>query len=261
MNGAFARRRIGTPAKNNTQRLPADTPAVVWTTEALTVITDQPLREEQSVLVRAGALGLQGKLVVPDDALAVVMSIDETGDCQLQSFHRVVASKLNDAGIATLLFDLLTPNEQADARVAANCRNDIQLLASRVATATDWLSDGARIGCLPVGYFGTGVGSAAALAAAAERPAVVSAIVSSSGRPLLVRPALPQVRAPTLLITLGSNGALVKLNRAAFSQMLCKKCLELVPDLRDESDLQDEVARLALDWFAQHLVANTELGG
>jgi dienelactone hydrolase len=183
----------------------------VWPTEASTVVTRQYTRYEQPVLVRAGSVALQGKLIVPDAAAAVVMSVDETGDCQLQSFHRVVASKLNSAGIATLLLDLLTPDEQTNARVAANCRNDIQFLASRVVGATDWLSRAPRTGCLPIGYFGTSVGSAAALAAAAERPAIVSAVVSSSGRPLLVRPALPRARAPTLLIALGSDGALVKL--------------------------------------------------
>jgi putative phosphoribosyl transferase len=141
-------------------------------------------------------------------ARGVVMFLDESGSSLLDARHCAVARSLNDSGIATLLIDLLTADEHANSRVAADRRNDLQLLASRVVRATDWLGSGLQTQSLPIGYFGTGIGGAVALAAAAERPAVVSAIISCSGRPLLLRPALPQVRAPTLLIASGSDAAL-----------------------------------------------------
>jgi dienelactone hydrolase len=227
--------------------------------ETLTLTTRQDLQKAKRELVlHYSSEQLQGQLVLPEHARGVVVSIEETGHCEHQSFHRAIGSKLEEAGIATLLIDLLTPDERADARLAAFCRNHIQLLASRVVAATDWLSDSPHTSCLPIGYFGTGVGSAAALAAAAERPASVSAMVLHSGHPMLVRPALPRVRAATLLITHTSDSANVKLNRAAFSQLLfCEKSLEVVPTLGGDAGALEHVAKLASDWFDHHLVPRT----
>jgi dienelactone hydrolase len=228
-------------------------------TETFTLTPPQLLRDEKPEFVlHYSPEPLQGQVTLPEHARGVVVSIEETGHCEHQSFHRAIGSKLDEAGIATLLIDLLTPDGQADARLAAFCRNHIQLLASRVVAATDWLSDSRRTSCLPIGYFGTGVGSAAALAAAAERPASVSAIVLHSGHPMLVRPALPRVRAATLLVTHTSDSAIVKLNRAALSQlMFCEKSLEVVPALGGEAGALEHVAKLATDWFDHHLVPRT----
>jgi dienelactone hydrolase len=208
----------------------------------------------EASMVEVGRLRLAGRLCVPASAQGIVVCIDDSGSSLMGSCHATIAAALGDAGIATLLLDLLTTNEHA-ASIAGSLIHDIQLLASRVVSATDWLDDGSAMGYLPIGYFGTGVGSAVALSAAAERPAAVSAIVACSGRPLLVRAALPQVRAPTLLITFERDIALAKVNRAGLSQMLCQKRLEIVPVVRaDEGDALKEVGRLASAWFERHLV-------
>jgi dienelactone hydrolase len=181
--------------------------------------------------------------------------MDESGSSVLDARHRAIGSALADANVATLLVDLLTASEHADVTKAGYQRNDIQLLASRVVSATDWLGNEAVTGGLPIGYFGTGCGCAVALAAAAERPAAVSAIVACDGRPLLARPALPQVRAPTLLITGESDVALTGLNRAGLSQMFCEKYLEIVPaEHGDDVGLHSVVGRLARAWFDRYLV-------
>jgi len=206
-------------------------------------------------MMELGRLGLAARLCIPEKARGVVLCIDESGSRLLDACHGGVASALNDAAFATLAIDLLTTNEHADEAVAGYRYNDIPLLASRVVSATDWLSGDARTGNLPIGYFGTGVGGAVALAAAADRPAAVTAIVAYNGRPLLARAALPQVRAPTLLITLEYDTALSKLNRAGLSQMFCQKCLEIVPAVHaDKIEPLKEVGRLARVWFERYLV-------
>jgi putative phosphoribosyl transferase len=197
--------------------------------------------------VQVGRLRLQGSLRIPERANGVVVCIDGSGSSLFDGCHLAVASALNDSGIATLLIDLLTNDDHP--------REDFQFLASRLVDATDWLDAQRQTTDLPLGYFGTGTGAAVALAAVAERPAIVSAIVSSSGRPLLVRAALPQVRAPTLLITSERDTALVKLNRSALSQMLCHKCLELVPATLDESAPVQDLGTLTRDWFERYLLA------
>jgi putative phosphoribosyl transferase len=205
-------------------------------------------------MVAIGRLGLPGRLCLPDSARGIVVCIDDSGSSLVDACHATVAAALDDAAIATLRIDLLTTNEHADG-IASYVRNDVQLLASRVISATDWLDAASAAGCFSIGYFGTGVGCAVALAAAAERPTAVSAIVACSGRPLLVPAALPQVRAPTLLIILEHDIALAKLNRAGLSQMLCQKCLKIVPAVSTgEGDALKEVGRLARAWFERHLV-------
>ncbi|HEY1296929.1 MAG TPA: hypothetical protein VGJ60_27955 [Chloroflexota bacterium] len=204
--------------------------------------------------VQVGRLRLDGQLHIPDKPRGVVLCIADGGSSLLDLEHRAVAVALNDAAIATLLIDLLTDKERADACVAAYRRNDIQLLASRAVGATDWLGGEVQTQDLPIGYFGTGIGAAIGLAAAACRPASVSAIVCFGGRPLLVRPALPQVRAPTLLIVFEDDGALVKLNRSALSQILGEKCLQVVPMVHDSSAIE-AMLRPARGWFQQYLVS------
>jgi dienelactone hydrolase len=164
---------------------------------------------------------------------------------------------LNKAGLATLLIDLLTPDEEAiDARTA-HLRFDIDLLAERLVATTDWLTQYPDTQSLPIGYFGASTGAAAALVAAAERPDAVGAVVSRGGRPDLAGPALMRVRAPTLLIVGGNDTEVIELNRAAFARLRCEKQLVIVPGathLFEEPGALDEVARLAREWFHRHLV-------
>ena len=168
---------------------------------------------------------------------------------------------LTEAGMSALLVDLLTPEEQSDARIASSRRYDVERLARRLAEATDWLTDELYTETL-VGYFGTGMESAAVLAAAAQRPALVSAVVLCDGRPLLAEPALPQVRAPTLLIVPEQDLALVRLNQAAIGRLLCEKRLAVVPGahrLLQDSSAAPRVAQLARDWFERRFRPAAEL--
>jgi pimeloyl-ACP methyl ester carboxylesterase len=181
-----------------------------------------------------------------DHALVVVAR----GDAPEQA-RAALVQVLTEAGISALLVDLLTVEEQSDARVASYQRYDVERLARRLAEVTDWLTDELNTE-IPVGYFGAGMESAAVLAAAAQRPASVSAVVLCDGRPLLVEPALPQVRSPTLLIVPEQDLALVRLNRAAIGRLLCQKRLAVVPGahrLLQQSSAVPRVAQLARDWF------------
>jgi dienelactone hydrolase len=170
---------------------------------------------------------------------------------------------LNEANLATLLVDLLTPDEEAiDARTA-HLRFDIGLLTERLIGATDWLTQHPDTRHLRVGYFGASTGAGAALVAAAERPDVVGAVVSRGGRPDLAGPALAHVRVPTLLIVGGHDLQVIQLNRVAFAQLRCERELVIVPGathLFEEPGTLDEVARLAREWFERYLVAAQLIG-
>jgi dienelactone hydrolase len=163
---------------------------------------------------------------------------------------------LNEAKLATLLVDLLTPDEEAIDMRTAHLRFDIGLLARRLVAVTDWLKGQPHTRELRIGYFGASTGAAAALVAAAERVEAVGAIVSRGGRPDLAGPALARVRAPTLLIVGGNDVQVIELNRSAFAQLNCAKQLEIIPGathLFEEPGALDAVARLARDWFERYL--------
>jgi dienelactone hydrolase len=163
---------------------------------------------------------------------------------------------LEHAGLATLLMDLLTRDEEAIDQLTAHLRFDIGLLAERLVATTDWLTQQTDTHHLSTGYFGASTGAAAALVAAAERAEAVRAIVSRGGRPDLAGPALSRVRAPTLLIVGGRDELVVELNRAALQQLGGEKRLEIVPGathLFEEPGTLEEVARLACDWFVKYL--------
>jgi dienelactone hydrolase len=168
-----------------------------------------------------------------------------------------VARVLREAGLATLLLDLLTGDEEAVDMETGLLRFDIGLLAGRVVGATDWLAREPETARLPVGYFGASTGAAAALVAAAERPETVGAVVSRGGRPDLAGDALPQVRAPTLLIVGGFDGPVIGLNRQALERLgSAEKQLVIIPGathLFPEPGALEEVARLAAEWFTRHL--------
>jgi putative phosphoribosyl transferase len=213
--------------------------------------------DERLVRVTTGAVKLDGNLNLPEDSRAVVLFAHGSGSSRHSSRNRYVARLLNGAKLATLLIDLLTPEEETiDARTA-HLRFDIDLLAERLMHATDWLTHYPDTRDLPIGYFGASTGAAAALVAAAERPDRVGAIVSRGGRPDLAGPALSRVRAPTLLIVGGNDVQVIALNRAALAQLRCVKQLVIVPGathLFEEPGTLDEVARLARDWFHCYLI-------
>jgi dienelactone hydrolase len=201
---------------------------------------------------------LEGDLSVPAGAAGVVLFAHGSGSSRHSSRNRYVAQLLNQAKLATLLIDLLTADEEAIDQRTAHLRFDIGLLADRLIGATDWLTGQADTKHLRIGYFGASTGAAAALVAAAERPDTVGAVVSRGGRPDLAGPALPRVRAPTLLIVGGSDYQVIDLNRAALAQLRCEKHLVIVPGathLFEEPGALDRVADLARAWFEAHLVS------
>jgi pimeloyl-ACP methyl ester carboxylesterase len=170
--------------------------------------------------------------------------------------NRAVAAMLREGGLATLLVDLLTPEEGAVDEETGRLRFDIDLLAERLVDATDWIGGIEETRGLGVGYFGASTGGGAALVAAARRPNSVRAVVSRGGRPDLAGAALARVRAPTLLIVGGHDPVVLELNREAFDRLRCEKELEIVPGathLFEEPGALEEVARLARDWFLRHL--------
>jgi dienelactone hydrolase len=213
--------------------------------------------EERLVHLSTGPVTLEGNLSLPEGARGVVLFAHGSGSGRHSSRNRYVARLLNQAGLATLLIDLLTADEEAVDLQTAHLRFDIGLLAQRLVGATGWLTQQPDTRHLRIGYFGASTGAAAALVAAAERPDVVGAVVSRGGRPDLAGPALPLVRAPTLLIVGGNDVPVIGLNRAAFEQLRCEKQLVIVPGathLFEEPGALDEVARLAREWFERHLM-------
>ena len=167
---------------------------------------------------------------------------------------------LHEAGLGTLLFDLLSREEEAVDRRTAHLRFDIDLLARRLVAAVDWLGEGEATRGVPVGLFGASTGGAAALVAAAARPQAVGAVVSRGGRPDLAGPALARVRAPTLLLVGGADLQVIALNRAALARLSGEKELHLVPGaghLFEEPGALEEVARLAGGWFREHLARHS----
>jgi dienelactone hydrolase len=212
---------------------------------------------EHVVRVRAGSVELDGALAIPQNAPGVVVFAHGSGSGRLSPRNRFVARTLREAGLGTLLIDLLTADEEAvDVRTAA-LRFDIGLLAERVVGATDWLAGVEATAVLPVGYFGASTGAGAALVAAARRPERVAAVVSRGGRPDLAADDLPKVQSPTLLIVGGADGPVIGLNRQALDRLGSReKGLHIVPGathLFEEPGALEEVARLAADWFDRHL--------
>ncbi len=206
--------------------------------------------------IDAAGVVLQGDLVRPASARGVVLFAHGSGSGRFSPRNRAVAEVLQRAGLATLLLDLLTPaEEREDARTAA-LRFDIPRLARRVVGAIGWLAEQPDTQALSIGCFGASTGAAAALIAAAERPDAVAAVVSRGGRPDLAGDALGRVLAPTLLIVGGADPEVLALNREALARLRGEKRLDIVPGathLFEEPGTLETVARLARDWFLQHL--------
>jgi putative phosphoribosyl transferase len=200
--------------------------------------------------------GLLAFFEIPEDPKGVVLFAHGSGSGRRSPRNGYVARKLREAGIATLLLDLLTPAEEQDRRNVF----DIELLASRLVAATDWIEDQPQMRGLPIGYFGASTGGGAALAAAADRPGAVAAVVSRGGRPDLAADALPNVRAPTLLIVGALDVPVIDLNRAARARMHTEVELVIVPDashLFEEPGTLDQVIGHAKRWFLAHFAGVT----
>lgn len=210
-----------------------------------------------AVGLEVGQVTLRGDLTTPAGARGVVAFAHGSGSGRHSPRNQFVARALQQVGMATLLLDLLTAEEEAVDALTFGLRFDIRLLADRLIGATDWLAREQRTAHLPVGYFGASTGGGAALVAAARLPNRVSAVVSRGGRPDLAGAALPAVRSPTLLVVGGADAAVISLNRAALER-LGSAVKELVivagaSHLFEEPGKLDQVARLAGEWFARHL--------
>ena len=193
---------------------------------------------------------------VPDPVTGIVIFAHGSGSSRKSGRNRAVAARLREAGLATLLLDLLTPEEEAIDRLRGHLRFDVAFLGERVLAATEWIRDRRFLDRLPFGYFGASTGAAAALLAAAALGDEVGAVVSRGGRPDLASEALPRVLAPTLLIVGGADEEVLELNRAAFDRLRCEKELRIVggaTHLFEEPGALEEVARLAAAWFRRHL--------
>jgi dienelactone hydrolase len=204
----------------------------------------------------AGAV-LAGDLVVPEGARGIVVFAHGSGSSRRSPRNRYVGAVLQDAGLATLLFDLLTEDEERIDLQTRELRFDIPLLSDRLVGAVDWVRSRAETGTLHVGVFGASTGAAAGLIAAAKRPESIRAVVSRGGRPDLAGEWLGRVRASTLLIVGGRDETVVGLNRVAMTRMHAATRLEIVPGathLFEEPGKLEEIARLARDWFLAHLV-------
>jgi dienelactone hydrolase len=212
--------------------------------------------EERVFGVSAGPVELEGNLVVPEGARGIVLFAHGSGSSRHSPRNRYVARVLREAGLATLLIDLLTPDEEEVDLRTAHLRFDIGLLAERLVGATDWLKENPAMRSLRIGYFGASTGAGAALVAAAERPRDVGAIVSRGGRPDLAGEALSRVLAPTLLIVGGDDVPVIGMNERAMARMSAEKRLEIVPGathLFEEPGALEAIARLATRWFVRHL--------
>ena len=212
--------------------------------------------QEQLVSVIIGDVTLEGNLVIPHGAIGIVLFAHGSGSSRYSTRNRYVAEVLQQAGLATLLLDLLTMEEEEIDLRTRHLRFDIGLLASRLVGATDWLLQNPDTQQLKIGYFGASTGAGAALVAAAKRGEVVKAIVSRGGRPDLAGSALPQVKAPTLLIVGGDDLPVIAINEDAMAQLHSIKRLEIVPGathLFAEPGKLTAVANLAKEWFTHYL--------
>ncbi len=211
---------------------------------------------ESTVQVPAGTVTLEGDLILPEKATGIVLFAHGSGSSRFSSRNRYVANVLHEGGFGTLLIDLLTAREESVDVRTAHLRFDIGMLAERLVGASEWLSQSASTASLHVGLFGASTGGGAALVAAAKIPDRIHAVVSRGGRPDLAGPALPRVKAPTLLIVGGDDLPVIDMNQDAYDQMTCERRMEIVPGathLFEEPGKLEIVARLARDWFGRYL--------
>jgi dienelactone hydrolase len=212
--------------------------------------------EQSEVVVQVPGADLEGTLAIPEGATAIVVFAHGSGSSRFSPRNRSVARALNDVGLATLLFDLLTAGEDEIDRRTRELRFDIGLLAGRLGGAVEWAARQESTRGMGIGLFGSSTGAAAALIAAARHPGAVGAVVSRGGRPDLAGGALAEVRAPTLLIVGGDDVPVIGMNREAAARMSIEPRIEIIPGathLFEEPGKLEEVARLAGAWFNEKL--------
>ncbi|MEW6127251.1 MAG: alpha/beta family hydrolase [Acidobacteriota bacterium] len=214
------------------------------------------MHAQHSVFIPSGTVELEGELILPHETSGVVLFAHGSGSSRHSPRNQYVARTIREAGIGTLLFDLLTKEEERIDLVTRHLRFDIHLLAKRLLDATQWLANLPDTREFQVGYFGASTGGGAALVAAAELGDRVGAVVSRGGRPDLAGDALTRVKSPTLLIVGGLDDVVIELNETAYRQLQCEKELQIVPGathLFEEPGTLEAVAHLAAAWFKKYL--------
>jgi len=214
------------------------------------------IHQETAVRIPVGSVVVEGNLTVPPGARGIVLFAHGSGSSRFSTRNRYVAKVFNAQKIATLLFDLLTNEEDQEDLVTAEYRFNINLLAERLIGATEWLKKDPQTKNCSFGYFGASTGAAAALIAAAKLPNDIATVVSRGGRPDLAANYLPRVKAPTLLLVGGLDTEVIELNRQAMEQMSAEKKLLIIPGathLFEEPGKLEEVAKIATDWFLRYL--------
>jgi len=208
----------------------------------------------EAVHIPCGDVLLEGDLEIPSRVSGLVLFAHGSGSSRHSPRNQAVARVIRESGVGTLLFDLLTSEEESEDNITSQLRFDIAMLADRLAEVTQWA--GRHMPHYRIGYFGSSTGGGAALVAAAELGERIGAVVSRGGRPDLAGDALPRVLAPTLLIVGERDGEVIRLNESAFAELRCRKGLSIVPratHLFEEAGALEEVARLAADWFKRYL--------
>ena len=214
------------------------------------------MNQQSEIRIPVGDVTVEGNLALFKDAQGIVVFVHGSGSSRFSSRNQYVARYFNNQKIGTLLFDLLTAQEEEIDLVTAEYRFNIDLLARRLVGVTEWLRNEPATRSFKMGYYGASTGAAAALIAAAELPASVAAVVSRGGRPDLAGDYLARVKAPTLLLVGGWDTEVIELNRIAQSQMTNLNKLEIIPEathLFEEPGKLEEVARLSSRWFMHYL--------
>ncbi len=212
--------------------------------------------QASEICIPHGKIELKGELKIPSGATGLVLFAHGSGSSRHSPRNQSVATALRDHGLGTLLFDLLTQEEEQLEQFTRHLRFDIGLLAERLLSTTAWVLEQKITRDFPIGYFGSSTGAAAALVAAAELGEKIRAVVSRGGRPDLADEALQNVKAPTLLIVGALDEAVIELNEEARGQMNCEKLLTIIPGaghLFEEPGALEKVAELAAEWFLKYL--------
>ncbi len=208
------------------------------------------------ISINAGPVTLEGFLYLPENATGLVLFVHGSGSSRHSLRNKAVAEEFNDYGLATLLFDLLTEEEEKIDLVTRHLRFDMTLLAERVLLTTKWIQNHEHTSKMKIGYIGSSTGAAAALVAASSTGNAVSAIVSRGGRPDLAGEALRKVKAPTLFIVGENDDAVLSLNQQALAELNCIKKLAIVPGathLFEEKGTLEQASHMARHWFLQYL--------
>lgn len=216
---------------------------------------------KQEVRFETGGIPLAGSLAIPPNPIGLVIFAHGSGSSRHSPRNQAVAASLREAGLGTLLFDLLTEAEESDEARGKSLRFNIGVLAERLIGATRWVLDQTDVQDVPIGYFGASTGAAAALSAAAEMGNTVGAVVSRGGRPDLAAEHLDSVNAPVLLIIGGEDHPVLPLNEEAYTRLRCEKALRIIPGashLFAEPGALEKVAAMSAEWFSNHLAPMVE---